>query len=399
MGQLSIRAPSGWRQRHGTLIANSLVHAINDGYVAAVYPILPLVALEFGTSYAEIGMVKLGLTGALGLFELPAGLVAERVGENLVLAVGTAWLAVGFLAMGLAGAFWQLVALAVVAGAGGSAQHPLSASLVSRAYPPGRRNTAIGTLNFSGDVGKAIVPFLCGWLAVLIGWRQSMLWLGLAGLPFIVLFVLLSRQPADAEPVEARALDGAGGWGITDAGRFVALSVVGVLDSGVRGAALTLLPFLLASKGMDTPTIGTLFGAVFVAGALGKFGCGPLGDRFGMAGVVVVTEAATALTVVAFVPAPTALVFVLACIFGFFLNGTSSVLYAAVAGLVASQRRARGYALYYSCGLLSGALAPVLYGLLADERGLTVAFWLIAATALLTLPLAVLLRERTPRPA
>ncbi|MCL4535267.1 MAG: MFS transporter [Bacteroidetes bacterium] len=379
--------------RHGTLLANALVHAINDGYVAAIYPILPLVAIEFHANYAEIGLVKLGLTGALGLFELPAGLAAERVGENLVLGIGTVWLAMGFLAMGLAGATWQLAALATLAGAGGATQHPLSASLVSRAYPASRRATAIGTLNFSGDVGKAIVPLVCGWLAVLVGWRQSMLWLGLAGLPLVGLFALLSRRQARERPTETAIVEGGGGWGITDPPKFATLALLGVLDSGVRGAALTLLPFLLVAKGLDTPAIGSLFAIVFVAGAVGKFGCGPLGDRFGMVGVVVVTELATALAVLAFVPAPTALVFVLAGVFGFFLNGTSSVLYAAVAGLVSAQRRARGYALYYSCGLLSGAAAPVLYGFLADQWGLTLAFALMAAGALLTLPLASFLRE------
>jgi MFS family permease len=382
-------------QTHRTLVANSLVHAINDGYVAAIYPLLPLIAAEFQAGYGMTSLVKMGLTGALGLFELPAGLLAERLGENLILAVGTTWLALGFAGMGMAIAVWQLVLLAVIAGIGGAAQHPLSASLVSRAYPPRSRGSAIGTLNFAGDIGKALVPPLCAWLAILVGWRQAMLVLGMVGLPLVLAFVVLSKkntqyQTGSPEPVSSSI----SGWGIVDYRRFTALSALGVFDSAVRSAALTLLPFLLQAKGLDTPSIGALISLIFISGALGKFGCGPLGDRFGAVSVVLATEIATGLVVVAFLPAQGYWLWVLAAAFGFFLNGTSSILYAAVADLVSAERRARGYALYYSLGLLSSAFAPVLFGILADHSSLEASLALVAFTAVLTLPLAPLLPPR-----
>jgi MFS transporter, FSR family, fosmidomycin resistance protein len=380
---------------HGTLLANGLVHAINDGYVAAIYPLLPLVAEEFQAGYGMTSLVKMGLTGALGLFELPAGLIAERAGETLVLGIGATWLALGFAGMGLATAVWQLVGLAVIAGIGGAPQHPLSASLVSRAYSARHRGSAIGTLNFTGDVGKAIVPLVCAWLAVVVGWRQAMLILGLAGLPLVFVFAALSRfVPQSSAHPEASIASSRSGWGILDVNRFASLAVLGILDSAVRAAALTLLPFLLKQKGLDTPTIGALIAVIFVSGALGKFGCGPLGDRFGAVTVVMATELATGLVVLAFIPAEGYMLWVLAALFGFFLNGTSSILYAAVADLVHADRRARGYALYYTLGLLSSAFAPVLYGILADHTSLGTALVLVAIAAALTVPLAPLLPRR-----
>ena len=386
--------------RHGTLVANGLIHAINDGYVAAIYPVLPLIAADFGVGYAEAGLVKLGLSGALGAFELPAGLLAERVGETLVLGVGTLGLAGSFLALGLVGAFWQVVFLALVGGAAAAGQHPLSTSLVARAYSGRERASAIGTLNFTGDVGKAVMPLIWGWLAVTIGWRQAMLWTGLAGLPLTMAFLYLSRRDGQAQAVapaeeELGALESSNGWGISDPRRFALLSTIGILDSIVRGGALTILAFLLVGKGLDTPAIASLFTVIFVAGALGKLGCGPLSARFGAVGTVAATEAATAVAVLAFVPTPAAGVFVLAAIFGFFLNGTSSVLYAEVADLVTVGRRARGYALYYTLTLIASAVAPVVYGVAADWWGLEAAMYLLGATAALIVPLAPLLAKRT----
>jgi MFS transporter, FSR family, fosmidomycin resistance protein len=392
--------PAGVRRRtarHAALIANSLIHAINDGYVAAMYPVLPLIAAEFGAGYAEAGLVKLGLSGALGAFQLPAGLLAEKTGELLVLGAGTIGLAGSFLALGLAGAFWQIVLLALVGGAAAAGQHPLSTSLVARDYVGKERSSAIGTLNFAGDVGKAALPLVWGWLAVTVGWRQAMLWTGLIGLPLVGAFVLLSRgsNRTSSASTKTQQSEESAGWGITDGRRFALVSVIGILDSVVRGGALALLAFLLIGKGFDTPTAASTFTVIFVAGALGKLGCGPLGARFGPAGVVAVTEAATAIAVLAFVPVPPAGVFALAVVFGFFLNGTSTVLYTAVAEVVAIGRQARGYALYYTLTLVASAVAPVVYGVAADRWGLPVTFILLGATAALTVPLAPLLAMRS----
>jgi MFS transporter, FSR family, fosmidomycin resistance protein len=79
----------------------------------------------------------------------------------------------------------------------------------------------------------------------------------------------------------------------------------------------------------------------------------------------------------------------LAVLFGFALNGTSSVLYSAVAPLVDPDRRSRVYGIYYTATICASALAPVLYGALGDRHGLVPAFGLAAAVTLLILPLSL----------
>ncbi len=68
----------------------------------------------------------------------------------------------------------------------------------------------------------------------------------------------------------------------------------------------------------------------------------------------------------------------LAVIFGFALNGTSSVLYAAVAGFVPEARRGRGYGLYYTGTQSAAAVAPLGYGFVADQFGLSWTFLVMA---------------------
>ncbi len=84
----------------------------------------------------------------------------------------------------------------------------------------------------------------------------------------------------------------------------------------------------------------------------------------------------------------------LAVIFGFALNGTSSVLYAAVAGFVPEARRGRGYGLYYTGTQSAAAVAPLEYGFVADQFGLSWTFLVMATFTALMVPLALTIRRR-----
>jgi MFS family permease len=99
------------------------------------------------------------------------------------------------------------------------------------------------------------------------------------------------------------------------------------------------------------------------------------------------TEVVTAGALLALLGAPLAWAFACLIPLGFVLNGTSSVLYAAVAGLVHAGKRARGYGLYYTATQLASAIAPILYGLLADRAGLAPTFVAMAAVTALIVPL------------
>jgi MFS family permease len=369
------------------------MHVVNDALFAGLYPLLPLVAADLGLSYAQVGAIKTVYSGASAVLQVPAGLLAERWGEQQLLALGTGWVGVGLAAMAFASGFWLLLALAGVAGLGGNIQHPAAASVVSRLFDSGRRGTAIGTLNFAGDLGKVLAPALAGAVALAVGWRGGFLALAGFGAAFAVVYWLVVPQPDHASPASATQTHGAvAGWGIAQPAVFGVLSLVGMLDAAARGTALTFLPFVLADKGLDAAATSLIFGVLFAAGAAGKLVCGPLSDRYGSTATVIATELVTAAAVVGLLWSPSASLLLAIVPLGFVLNGTSSVLYASVAELVHAERRGRGYGLYYTATQLASALAPILYGLLADRVGLNTSLSVLAGATACIAPLAVVLR-------
>jgi MFS family permease len=159
---------------------------------------------------------------------------------------------------------------------------------------------------------------------------------------------------------------------------------------------LTFLPFLLAAKGASLPAIGGALTLVFAGGAAGKLVCGWLGARFGVLPTVLATEGLTALGIVALLPLPLDACFLVLPLVGVALNGTSSVLYGTVPELVAAERRERAFALFYTGTIGGGAAAPVIYGAFSDALGVPAMMAIVAAVALITLPLAWALRTALP---
>ncbi len=384
------------RRARAVLATACGAHFIHDGFSDVLYVLLPVWASEFGLSFAQVGLLKTLYSGGMAAFQVPAGLLAERRGEARLLAAGTAMTALGFLAAGLTGGFLALVACLAVGGLGSGCQHPLSSTLVAKAYETGPRRTALGTYNFSGDLGKVAVPAAVALVLPWIGWRRALESYALVGLlAAAVILLLLGRLqvggavvPA-ANDVSARA----GGWGIRDPRAYGALSAIHVIDNSTRTGFLTFLPFLLIAKGATVQTVGLALMLVFIGGAVGKFACGALADRVGVIRTVVITEAATGAGILLLLALPLGACYVALPALGIALNGTSSVLYGTVADLVSSDRRARSYAIFYTLGVGASALSPFAYGLLSDWGGVRLTLAVVGLVVFATLPFTLPLRQ------
>lgn len=376
--------------RH-TLAVASIAHALHDGYTDATYVLLPVWQAEFALSYGVLALLRGLCAGVMAVLQVPAGRLAERLGGRMVLALGTALAALGFALAGLSGGVVGLCAALALAGAGSSTQHPIASAAVSRAFGVSARGP-LGTYNFAGDMGKAAIPLLTSLLLTLMTWRRSLWVLALVGLVVAILVAFLLPPIVQTRPDE-RSPAGSVGDG---RGGFLLLFAIGALDTGVRMGLLTFLPFLLKAKGASMPTVGLALALVFTGGAGGKFTCGWLGARFGVLRTVLLTEGGTAACILAVLLLPLGLTLLMLPLLGVMLNGTSSVLYGTVPELAPAQHAERAFALFYTGTIGSGAICPILYGVLGDSLGPSVATVATAATALAIFPLAFALAPYLP---
>ena len=384
-----------------TLLFGSTMHVWSDLFFALLVPLLPFIKEDMGLSFTQVGMLRSVFSGASAILQVPAGLLAESAGEFWMLILGNVWVSAGLVAMALSQVFMILVIASGVGGLGGGTQHPLASSMVSRAYDDRGRATAVGTVNFAGDLGKMLAPLVAGLFAVRFGWRETFMIVGISGLVFMLASMFTRRavdigspsagsgEASAAESGEARTDDDSG----ARVSGFITLSGVGVLDSAVRTSALVFLPFVMDAKDMGPGQISAMLFLLFGGGAVGKFVCGWLGDRMNTISLIWATKGLTALLLVVSLATPVLLMAPLMVLIGIGLNGTSSVLYATVANLVPPDRRARFYGFFYTTNEIGTVAAPLAYGLVADLFSLNTTMIVMGVATAAILPASLTLRR------
>jgi FSR family fosmidomycin resistance protein-like MFS transporter len=374
------------------LIAACGAHVMHDGFTDLIYVMLPVWQREFGLTFAAVGLLRTLYTGAMATFQMPSSMVGERVGARGMLALGTAFSASCYLVAG-SGSTYAALALALFAGGlGSSVQHPISSNMVARAFEGARSRVALGTYNFSGDIGKMALPAMVAGLLFLLPWRNVLWIVGLIGLCVAVaIFFFAPRMPPEVHRTSDEGTSN--GHGRTFTAGFSILLAIGCIDSATRMGFLTFLPFVLTSKGATVQTVGLALTILFAGGAAGKFVCGFLGARIGVLATVCLTEGLTALGMLVLLPLSLAVSLAVLPLIGVALNGTSSALYGTVPELVSASRRQRAFGIFYTGTIGAGAIAPVLSGFFSDAYGVRLLILVVGSLVLATIPLAVALQR------
>ncbi len=383
----------------------SLLHIINDGYISSLSILLPFIAVDLNLTYTQSGLLKTASHGAISATQIPAGILAERLGDILILGIGTIWFSLSYMGLILAFSYPLALILIFSSGVGGGVYHPVGTALVSNVYPAEKAGPAISTLNFFGDVGKVLFPALAGILVIKIGWGASCTVLGTIGFAASILYIFFFRAdigtkrkqttPKVEEQKGSRAKWRTfQGWGIAQPTQFTLYSILGLLDNGIRAAVTTFLAFLIKIR-VEAGAVGGLMSLTFFGGALGKLLCGLPIQKLGVKKIILLTELLMILGCFALPSVPSGWIIVLFLpLFGFMLNGTSSVIYVGTAPTLNAEFRSRGYALHYTLSFIASATAPYLVGFVGDSYGLKAIFYVNGAVMLFALPLVMFLKDR-----
>ncbi|HYU11428.1 MAG TPA: MFS transporter [Stellaceae bacterium] len=200
---MTIGLPSFGRDaRVNALICSG--HFLSHYYQLCLPPLFIVWQQSFGVSYAELGLAMALMAGTTAIVQAPVGFLVDRYGARRFLIAGTLLMTLAIAAMGLATAYWQIVLLAMVSGLGSSVIHPADYAILSGSVNPARIGRSFSLHTFVGNVGFAAAPPVTAALMLLIGWRSTLLLVGLVGLPVVASIVWQSRilveQKRDQQP-------------------------------------------------------------------------------------------------------------------------------------------------------------------------------------------------------
>ena len=162
------------------------------------------ISLAFHQNLYGLGLLTSGFFVAYGLFELPGGLLAFRVGAKKLLVIGGLIASAAALGSAASPDFDVLIALRFLDGMGLGFAFPPIVVLLIRNLRAGSTGLGAALVSTSFSLGGAIGVF--GWavLSLIVGWRESLLVGG--ALCLLSTLIILWLLPADGPLTEPTSI-------------------------------------------------------------------------------------------------------------------------------------------------------------------------------------------------
>jgi predicted MFS family arabinose efflux permease len=177
--------------RVNILIGNG--HFLSHFYVLCLPPMFLAWQKAFDVSFAELGLTLALMSGTTAILQTPVGFLVDRHGARPFLIGGTLLMSLSLAAMGLTTSFWQVLLLATLSGVGNSVIHPADYAILSGSVDKDRMGRSFALHTFSGNLGFSAGAPVAAILMAAIGWRGTLLTVGLLGLPVVISILLQSR--------------------------------------------------------------------------------------------------------------------------------------------------------------------------------------------------------------
>ena len=383
--------------RESFLLAGSLFLIVATTNIMT--PLLPDIRNDFGVSIAPAGVIVGSYGLARLLTDLPAGLVADRIGHGRISLAALALLVASCL-VGLNASSVELLILARVAsGISVAILATVILSSLSATATPSNRGKVMSLFHVANNVGIAVYPLVGGLVGATLGWRATFLVTLVLALVAgaILLPVLLRVDPRRAGAAKRSA--GAGARVLHGRERAIAIAAtnVGVVANMINrhGFRNTILPLYAAtSLGLGGISIATAIALMSVTGLLVATPGGMLGDRIGRRRIITAGLAALAAGDLVFLLTGDLVTFLLAAGligFGDFFSSSQTAL---LSEIVPPDLRTKVLGSYRFSADLGAFVGPVLLAAVMDLVNAQAAI-VLAAAVLLTASLVA--RVGVPR--
>lgn len=342
----------------------------------------PALRDRLGLSLVQVGVVLAASFLGSTLLLIPGGLLADRVGERPVMAVGLAGAGIAIGAAAWSTSFGVLVALLVAAGASGASVNSASGRAVMHWFGPDERGLALGIRQTAIPIGGAAASLVLVHLSM----KGAFLALAasLAAGSALAAALLRDNPGAAEEGTTARQLIGRGrALAPLGDGRIWRLSTSSafLLAPQICLVGFTAL-FLHDRRGFSPGAAAAVVGAVQVLGIGARIAAGRWSDLLGSRIVplrrLAVGLAVAVALVAALVPTPRPVLVPALVIAGVLAMSWNGLSFTATAELAGPARTGTAIGLQQTVLALSAAALPVPFAALVAVAGWPVAFALLA---------------------
>jgi ACS family D-galactonate transporter-like MFS transporter len=175
--------------------AAALAYFVRNG----VTPAESTIRAELGISKEQSGMLTSAFFWSYALCQIPAAMLAQRMGSGRALSLYAVLWSVATAGMA-SGQFWVMFGSRILMGIAQAGLVPVGVSAMARWIPRARQASASGAFSGFMSLGSIIGAPLTAWLVITCGWRWMFLLYAVPGVLWAIWFVSWYREHPSQHP-------------------------------------------------------------------------------------------------------------------------------------------------------------------------------------------------------
>lgn len=362
-------------------------HFFNDILVGVLPVLFPSFKDEFGLSNAQLGLIALAYAVSSSLTQPFFGYISDIFRRWWLTPLLVIWSGVWVGLYGFVTSYNQILIVAILAGLGSAAFHPLGATNAGRVVSEQHRNTSMSLYTVSGSTGFALGPLVAVLLISQFGLHGTLGFTVMSTIAAAFMFQEMRRIRAIDDRTVDRPSSQASELPPADYVTLARVVASVMLRSMTIMAVLQFTPVWFDELGYSSTFYGALVTVITLFGAAGVMVGGWFADRIGGRAVVVGSLALSAPLLLVYSQFPGA---------GSFLSGSAYGLTSdcsTAIALLAAQRLMPGRtglasSTILGIGFVSGGLGVPVIGRLIDSVGYGTGLGLLVAVNVLATLLA-----------
>lgn len=192
--EIAQRPVVAWRGDVRVMSLVGLAHA-GSHFSHLLLPVMfPVFVREFGWSYAQLGLLSSIFFAVSGVGQASSGFVVDRVGARPVLLGSLALFVLACVLAASANSYLAMMVVAVLAGLGNCAFHPVDFSILNQRISSARLGYAFSVHGLTGNLGWAAAPVFFALTTSGSNWRMG--YASAAVLYAIVLLLMVWQRDA-----------------------------------------------------------------------------------------------------------------------------------------------------------------------------------------------------------